>query len=81
MLVCFICMGTQGRTLIDINHPLSNYDESKYKLTIKIEYEYIQSNIFILSAAYLIFLDKDCKKKSFYPRAARDYFLFNPAGG
>ena len=20
MLVCFICMGTQGRTLIDINH-------------------------------------------------------------
>ena len=28
MLVCFIFMGTQDRTLIDINHPLSNYDES-----------------------------------------------------
>ena len=28
MLVCFIGMGKQDRTLIDINHPLSNYDES-----------------------------------------------------
>ena len=42
----------------------------------------MQSNIFIVSAAYLIFLDKEiAKKKSFYPRAARDYFLFHPAGG
>ena len=29
MLVCFICMGTQDRTLIDMNQSsLSNYDES-----------------------------------------------------
>ena len=63
MVVCFICMGTQGRTLIDINHPLSNYDESTYKLNIKIEYKYIQSNIVIVSAAYLIFLDKESAKK------------------
>ena len=39
MLVCFICMGTQDRTLIDINH--------------KIEYKYIQSNIFIVSTSHL----------------------------
>ena len=25
-LVCFIRIGTQHRTLIDIKHPLSNYD-------------------------------------------------------
>ena len=75
-------MGTQDRTLIDINHPLSNYDESTYKLNIKIEYKYIQGNIFIVSAAYLIFLNKEiAKKKSFYPRAPRDYFLFHPACG
>ena len=27
MLVCFLCMGTQGRTLIDINH--------HYQITMK----------------------------------------------
>ena len=36
MLVCFTCMGTQDKTLIDINHPLSNYNESTEKLNIKI---------------------------------------------
>ena len=42
----------------------------------------MQNNIFIVSAAYLIFLDKEiAKKKSLYLRAARDYFLFHPAGG
>ena len=30
----------------------------------------------------LVFVDKEItKKKSFYPRAAGDYFLFHPAGG
>ena len=67
MLVCFICMGSQDRTLIDINHPLPNYDETTYKLNIKIEYKYIQSNNFIVSAAYLIFLDKEIAKKKFLP--------------
>ena len=32
---------------------LSNYDESTQKLNIKIEYKYMQSNIFIVSAGYL----------------------------
>ena len=51
-------------------------------MNIKIEYKYKQSNIFIVPAAYLIFLDKEIAKKSFYLRgAARDYFLFHPAGG
>ena len=35
----------------------------------------------MVSAAYLIFLDKEIVKKNCYPRAARDYFLFHPAGG
>ena len=49
---------------------------------MKTEYKYIQSNIFIVAAAYLIFLDKEiAKKKNFYPRAAHDYFSFHPAGG
>ena len=30
---------------------------------MKIKYKYIQSNIFIVSAAYLIFLDKEIAKK------------------
>ena len=61
MLVCFICMGTQDRTLIDINH--------HYQITMNldIEYRYIQSNIFIVSVAYLIFLDKEIAKKKFLP--------------
>ena len=29
------------------------------------EYKYIQSDIFIVSAAYLIFLDKDVAKQKF----------------
>ena len=86
MLVCFICVGTQDRILIDINH---HYDESAQKLNIKIEYKYIcKSTIFTVSAAYLFksfchisFLDKEIAKISFYPRAAHDYFLFHPAGG
>ena len=49
-------------------------------MNIKIEYKYVQRNIFIVSAAYLIVLDKDCKK-SLYLRVARDYFLFHPASG
>ena len=32
-------------------------------MNIKIKYKYIQSNIFIVSAAYLIFLDKEIAKK------------------
>ena len=39
----------------------------------------MQSNIFIVSAAYH-FRQRDCKKKSFYLQAVRDYFLFHPAG-
>ena len=31
------------------------------------EYKYIQSNIFIVSAAYIIFLDKEIAKKKFIP--------------
>ena len=34
---------------------------------MKIEYKYIQRNIFIVSAAYLIFLDKEIAKKKFLP--------------
>ena len=41
----------------------------------------MKSNIFIVSAGYLIVSDKEIAKKSFYLRAARDYFLFHPAGG
>ena len=32
-------------------------------MNIKIEYKYIQSNIFIVSVAYLTFLDKEIAKK------------------
>ena len=32
------------------------------------EYKYIQNNIFIISAAYLIFLDKEIAKKKVSPR-------------
>ena len=53
MLVCFICMGTQNRTLIDINHHYQITMNQHKKLNIKIEYKYIQSKIFIVSAAYL----------------------------
>ena len=47
MLVCFLCVGTQDRILVDINH--------HYQITIniKIEYKYIKINIFTVSAAYL----------------------------
>ena len=55
---------------------------------MKIEYKYIQSKIFTVSAAYLFksfsrisFQTKRWPKKSFYPMAARDNFLFHPAGG
>ena len=47
----------------------------------------MQSNIFIVSAAYIfksfncIFFQTKRLQKSFYPRVARDYFLFHPAGG
>ena len=47
-------------------------------MNIKIEYKYIQSNIFIVSAAYLF---KSLQKKSFSLRVACDYFLFHLAGG
>ena len=73
MLVCFLCMGTQDRTLIDINH--------HYQITMN---QILNINIYkvTFSAAYLIFLDKEiAKKKSFYPRVTRDYFSFHPAGG
>ena len=46
MLVCFVCMGAQNRTLIDINH---HY----WWTNVKIEYKYVQRNIFIVSVAYL----------------------------
>ena len=52
---------------------------------MKIEYKYIQSNIFIVLTAYLFkyfysksFQTKRLQKKSFYPC---DYFLFHLAGG
>ena len=57
-------------------------------MNIKIEYKYIQSNIFIVSATYLFksfyrvtLQTKRLQQKSFYPRGARDYFLFQPASG
>ena len=65
MLVCLICMGTQDRTLIDINH-----HNQITMINIKIEYKCMQSNIFIVSTAYLfkllwyIFLDKEILKKA-----------------
>ena len=36
-----------------IQSSLSNFDESTKKLNVKIEYKSIQTNIFIVSAAYL----------------------------
>ena len=35
---------------------------------MKTEYKYIQSNIFIVAAAYLIFLDKEIAKKKISTR-------------
>ena len=58
-------MGTQDRTLIDIN-----YHNQITMINIKIEYKCMQSNIFIASTAYLfkllwyIFLDKEILKKA-----------------
>ena len=87
MLVCFICVATWDRTLIDINHhyqvtmnqhknlfnlpyspclvkssnishnnkiKIKNLKIKTVKINIKIEYKYIQSNIFTVSAAYFL---------------------------
>ena len=82
MLVCFICVGTQDRILIDINH---HYDESAQKLNIniyaKVPFLLYQLLIFLNRFVIYLFLDKEIAKISFYPRAAHDYFLFHPAGG
>ena len=40
MLVCFICMGTQDRTLIDINHHYQITMNQHKNLDIRIEYKY-----------------------------------------
>ena len=70
ILVCFICMGTQDRTLIDINHHYQitmNQHKSWtkilniniYKVTFLLYQQLIFLNLFI---AYL-FRQRDCKKK------------------
>ena len=78
MLVCFICMGTQGRTLIDIKHDYQITMNQHKKLNIKIEYIYIQSNIFIVSAAFLF---KSFYLISFWTKRLQRKKKFLPAGG
>ena len=83
MLVCFICMGTQDRTLIDINHhyqiTMNQHKNWTWKLNINIHTLY-QLLIFLDRFSY-IFLDKEIAKKSFYKQVACDCFLFHLAGG
>ena len=84
MLVCFICIGTQDRTLIDINHHyqimINQHKNWTQKLNI---YIYIQSNIllhqlliFLNIFIVYLFRQTDCNS---WPWATCDCFLFHPA--
>ena len=67
-------MGTQDRILIDINNHYQIAMDQHKKLSKKIKYKSIESNIFIVSAAYLfksflsyIYLGKEIAKTKFLP--------------
>ena len=70
MLVCFICVGTQDRILIDINHHYQNmmnqHKSWTWKLNINIyKVKFLQYQLLIFLNLFVIYLfrQKDCEKK------------------
>ena len=86
MLVFFICMGTQDRTLIDINHyyetTMNHHKNWIWKLNInihKVTFFLYQLLIFLNLCIIYLFRPRDCHKNGFYLPAARDCLLFHLA--
>ena len=86
MLVCFICLGTQDRFLIDINHhyqiTMNQHKNWTWKLNIniytKVTFLLYQLLVFLNRFAIYLFRQRDCKEK--FLLAGGSWLLFISPG-
>ena len=86
ILVCFICMGTEDRTLIDINNhyqiTMNQHKNGTKKLNINVyNITFLLYQLLIILSLFIVYLFRQRDyKQNLYPWAACDYFLFHAAG-